>query len=246
MTFKITLMVLIFVISQNSFAGNLIISSPGKIIRIHSSASVAPSTGTNSTTDPRFPKIGLAGVSEIHEQFKKSEQAPRVELTQGTLTAEEIDNMDYLKVATNNSLDMLIAASQKYKEGTITKDQYIEVAFYVSKMADYYRKVTLGTSTNAQNPQIISATSSTTPKNISNALRSCPSGSKVHDAFIANLNAERAISGLIPIWSPCDKRTPDEYARDTVKNIEEVNRQRMSEGKMPLPKPGSGIPMPAP
>lgn len=60
------------------------------------------------------------------------------------------NNIDYIKAVNNSSIDMLINASKKYKEGALTKDQYIEVALQVSGMADYTNKVVAETKSSGQ------------------------------------------------------------------------------------------------
>jgi hypothetical protein len=49
----------------------------------------------------------------------------------------KVVDKDYLSEAKNSALDMLIKASSEYKKGTITKDQYIQIANQVSQMAEY-------------------------------------------------------------------------------------------------------------
>ncbi|MEA9357557.1 hypothetical protein SHI21_15115 [Bacteriovorax sp. PP10] len=49
----------------------------------------------------------------------------------------KVVDKDYLSEAKNSALDMLIKASNEYKKGTITKDQYIQIANQVSQMAEY-------------------------------------------------------------------------------------------------------------
>jgi hypothetical protein len=59
------------------------------------------------------------------------------------LDNSSISNLDYIKSAKDSSVDMLIKASKKYKDGAITKDQYIQVALQVSQMAEYYNKTNI-------------------------------------------------------------------------------------------------------
>jgi hypothetical protein len=64
------------------------------------------------------------------------------------------DKSDYNNRAKESAIDMLIKATQKYKEGSLSKDKYVEVAIQVSQMAEYANK------TNESNP----VTSPTEPK----------------------------------------------------------------------------------
>jgi len=56
-------------------------------------------------------------------------------------SAPKESNLDYIRGAKDSSVDMLIKASEKYKTGAITKEQYIQIALQVSQMAEYYNKV---------------------------------------------------------------------------------------------------------
>lgn len=52
----------------------------------------------------------------------------------------DTDNINYIRSVKDSSIEMLIKASEKYKSGLISKEQYITVALQVSQMADYYNK----------------------------------------------------------------------------------------------------------
>ncbi|MDO9184339.1 MAG: hypothetical protein Q7U04_18130 [Bacteriovorax sp.] len=69
-------------------------------------------------------------------------RTPTKSVTTATDTKPAATNqIDYIKSTNNSSIEMLIKASAKYKAGTITKDQYTQVALQVSQMADYYNHV---------------------------------------------------------------------------------------------------------
>lgn len=50
---------------------------------------------------------------------------------------KKVVDKDYLYEAKNSAIKMLIQASKFYKDGAITKEQYIKVADQVSMMAEY-------------------------------------------------------------------------------------------------------------
>ena len=136
-----------------------------------SSVRVRHQLGLTAAEIPRFQPIGVGGISEIHENFVDQMIKEKAGLTNSNDTSSstglpkfapvgvagiaeaknsnpassDINNIDYIKVAKESSFEMLIKASAKYKEGTITKDQYIQVALQVSQMADYYNKTKLPT-----------------------------------------------------------------------------------------------------
>lgn len=64
---------------------------------------------------------------KLKEDQKKAE---------GIIKTDVIDK-DYLYEAKNSAVKMLVQASKFYKDGAITKEQYIKVADQVSMMAEY-------------------------------------------------------------------------------------------------------------
>jgi hypothetical protein len=71
------------------------------------------------------------GKNEYPADKLKEDQA------RATEAKAKVVDKDYLSEAKNSALDMLVKASSEYKKGTITKDQYIQIANQVSQMAEY-------------------------------------------------------------------------------------------------------------
>jgi hypothetical protein len=67
------------------------------------------------------------------------------------------DNINFIKETKDSSVNMLITASAKYKNGEITKDQYVQIALQVSQTADYYNKVNVPNSPAAVGTKNVSA-----------------------------------------------------------------------------------------
>lgn len=65
------------------------------------------------------------------------------------LSRSDVSNMEYIRSAKESSIQMLIAASEKYMAGAITKDQYIKIALQASQMANFSNKLNspIGTET---------------------------------------------------------------------------------------------------
>lgn len=56
------------------------------------------------------------------------------------LPSSAIIEDNYIKEARDSSIDMLRVATQKYKTGKITKEQFLQIAIQVGTMADYAAK----------------------------------------------------------------------------------------------------------
>ena len=78
-------------------------------------------------------EIALALKKEAADSFKAAEDTKRNE---GSSNQE-----DYINRAKESAINMLIVATQKYKQGALSKDKYIEVAMQVGQMADYSNKI---------------------------------------------------------------------------------------------------------
>ncbi len=65
---------------------------------------------------------------------------PDYTLTALTPTTESNSEKDFIKEARDSSMDMLAIASEKYGAGLISKEQFLEIALQVGKMAEYAKK----------------------------------------------------------------------------------------------------------
>lgn len=65
-------------------------------------------------------------------------------------TLPQNEQVNYLQKVKESSEDMLVTATAKYKAGTITKEQYIQVALSVSSMIEYNKKSKSGLSETPQ------------------------------------------------------------------------------------------------
>ena len=120
-------------------AGTPLLYGPGKIIR------------TNKIRTYTAPNRKIYSPKNDQDKFASSSDNNKATLNS--------DNINYIQKAAQSSVDMLIRATQKYKEGAISKDQYIEISMQVSAMNDYALKTEgvastekTKVSTNALNP----------------------------------------------------------------------------------------------
>nr|BDT27734.1 hypothetical protein BHI3_12000 [Bacteriovorax sp. HI3] len=90
----------------------------------------------------------LTGANVLYEEKQNAGQAQKTTAAVAPTSSSSVGNMDYIKSVTNSSIEMLIEASKKYKAGSLSKDQYIEVALQVGAMADYNKKVDTATKAN--------------------------------------------------------------------------------------------------
>lgn len=90
----------------------------------------------------------LTGANVLYEEKPGNKKAVATTAAKTPVISSAKNNIDYIKEANNSSIDMLIKASKKYKDGEITKDQYVEIALQVSGFANYTNKVTSETKAN--------------------------------------------------------------------------------------------------
>lgn len=98
-------------------AGTQLLYSPGKIIRSN--------------------KIGTYTAPSREKDSPKKDQDKFASSSDKNKATLNSDNINYIQKAARSSVDMLIRATKKYKEGAITKEQFIEISMQVAALNDY-------------------------------------------------------------------------------------------------------------
>lgn len=104
---------------------------------LYSSNGLAKCADGTPDCPPCMDVIAIPSTNNEYPAEKLKEDQAKAALEKAGKETKFVADKDYLNEAKSSAIDMLIIAAAKYKEGTITKDQYIEVANQVSKMAEY-------------------------------------------------------------------------------------------------------------